>query len=136
MVKSTDVHHLETALEAVDSSTVLSAAWDAFDLAVGVADAITWQGGDELQAMAAAAAGSAGRALLPLPAAGGPREVPTLPADAEALEPFVALMSRTHTALVTLAASAEGDAAAQDALRQAADHALAAANALALVWGR
>ncbi|MFK4600498.1 hypothetical protein [Streptomyces pristinaespiralis] len=136
MVKSTAVQDLESALDAVDDSTVLTAAWDAFDLTVGVADAITWQGGDELQALAAAAAGAAGRALLPLPATGSPREVPTLPAEAEALEPFVVLMSRTHAALITMADSAEGDTAAQDSLREAADHALVAANALALVWGR
>ncbi|MEU0396518.1 hypothetical protein ABZ208_27755 [Streptomyces sp. NPDC006208] len=69
MVKSTDVQELQSALDAVDDSTVLAAAWDAFDLTIGVADGVTWQEGDELQAVAAAAAGSAGRALLPLPAA-------------------------------------------------------------------
>ncbi|MEU1895671.1 hypothetical protein [Streptomyces pristinaespiralis] len=133
MVESTDVQELQSALDAVDDTTVLAAAWDAFDLAIGIADGVTWQGGDELQAMAAAAAGSTGRALLPLPATSGPREVPAPAPGPEALEPYIALMRHTHTALLALADSAH-DATTQASLREAAGHALAAAGALTLVW--
>lgn len=127
---------LEAALDSGDSSTVLAAGWEAFDLAGRVADSVTWDGGDELQAMAAAQAASAGRSLLPLPGTGRPHDVPRVPPGADGLVPYADLMRHLHAALIRLARHADVSAETQAVLREAAGHAAAAADALAAVWER
>ncbi|MGW3622536.1 hypothetical protein [Streptomyces sp. NPDC000880] len=130
------MHDLETALASGDNSTVLAAGWNAFDLVEGVADSVTWEGGDELQALAAAQAASAGRGLLPLPGTGRPHDVlPTIP-GADALVPYADLMRHVHAALTRLAQAAGISAETRTVLREAAGHAAAAAGALASVWER
>ncbi|WP_327278440.1 hypothetical protein OG609_44325 [Streptomyces sp. NBC_01224] len=81
MTTPTPIEDLEAALgaalESAELSGVLAAAWDTFDLVERVADAVTWDGGgDELEAMTAAQACSAGRQLLPLPEHGRPYDLP------------------------------------------------------------
>ncbi|MEV6312613.1 hypothetical protein AB0M10_29005 [Streptomyces sp. NPDC051840] len=126
---NTTIDDLDAALRSDGASTVLAGAWEALDLGVRVADAVTWDGsGDELLALTAAQECAAARALLPLPATGQP--LPLDPVDisagADGLAPFAALLDRAHRALAGLA---EGDAQ----LTAATHHAAAAAAALAAV---
>ncbi|MCX5338700.1 hypothetical protein [Streptomyces atratus] len=79
---------LGAALAPAELSGVLAAAWDAFDLVERVADAVTWDGGgDELGALIAAQACSAGRRLPPLPEQPGPRPGPARRRDPQVLPP-------------------------------------------------
>ncbi|WP_331725944.1 hypothetical protein [Streptomyces sp. NBC_01012] len=129
---NTSMNTVDEALAASSPSTVLAAAWDALDLGVRVADAVTWDGtGDELQALTAAQACSAARSLLPLPDTGPPipLEAGEIQDGPGGLAPYVSLLGRTHGALAALAGT---DAQ----LGEAAEHAATAARALAAVRGQ
>ncbi|MCX4799841.1 hypothetical protein OG497_39035 [Streptomyces sp. NBC_01242] len=136
MTTPTPIEELETALgaalESAELSGVLAAAWDAFDLVERVADAVTWDGGgDELEAMIAAQACSAGRRLLPLPEHGRPYDLPPVPPGAAALVPHVRLLRLVQAALDRVAATEAGEG--RTVLEQAAGHARSGADALAAV---
>ncbi|TLQ38940.1 hypothetical protein [Streptomyces marianii] len=121
-----------SALFSPDPAHVLAAAWDAFDAAGQVADAVAWEpGSDELQALFAAQSCAAGRALLPLPESSRPTGVSTPDAGPAGLEPWVTLLRRVHEALTRL--STEQSAEDRTVLEEAARHAAAGADALAIV---
>ncbi|MGW2089693.1 hypothetical protein [Streptomyces sp. NPDC001880] len=138
MTTPTPIEELEAVLgaapEPAELSGVLAAAWDAFDLVGRVADAVTWDGGDELEAMIAAQACSAGRQLLPLPEHGRPYELPPVPPGAAALVPHVRLLRLVQAALDRAAAAEAGEGRA--VLERAAGHARSGADALAAVRDR
>ncbi|MEU2134149.1 hypothetical protein [Streptomyces sp. NPDC018352] len=139
MTTPTPIEELEAALgptpNPAELSGVLAAAWDAFDLVGRVADAVTWDGGgDELEAMVAAQACSAGRQLLPLPEHGRPYDLPPVPPGAAALVPHVQLLRLVQAALDRVAAAEAGEGRA--VLERAAGHARSGADALAAVRDR
>ncbi|MFD8799921.1 hypothetical protein [Streptomyces atroolivaceus] len=129
---NTAMNALDAALGSADPATVLAGAWEALDLGGQVADAVTWdEAGDELCALMAAQECLAARSLLPLPDTGCPLvlEASDIEAGPGGLEPYVALLERTHRAIA--------DLAEQDVqLGEAAEHAAAAARSLAAVRGQ
>ncbi|HEY9373086.1 hypothetical protein [Streptomyces sp.] len=122
-------------LASSEPRQVFAAAWEAFDVAGRVADAVTWEvGSDELQALVAAQSCSAGQALLPPPESGRPAETPVLAEGAEGLDPWVDLLRQVEAALVQLSDGQSAEARA--VLVEAAGHADVGATALAAVRGR
>ncbi|CAM5252891.1 hypothetical protein [Streptomyces griseomycini] len=124
---------LDTALDADQADTVLSAAWDAFDVAGRLADALAFdEGSDEIQATLVGIKCTEGRRLLPLPENDRPRETPTPCSGRAGLEPYGALLRHASGALRRLASVPEyADDAEQ--LSLVADHAAAAAALLMTV---
>ena len=128
------VFDLSRELGSPDTDRRLAAAWDAFDLALRVADEIAWQeGSDPASALAAGIACAAGRDLLPLPTTGGPQR-PQVLADGT-LAPYVDLLEAVRTALDGEARRTE-DPDAVVAFHNAADRATEAAECLRHVRGR
>jgi hypothetical protein len=119
------------ALDSTSRSEVVAAAWEAFDVAERVADAIAFEdGSDELQALVAAQASAAGRSLLPLPESGRPLDVPAPSPGTEGLAPYVDLLRRAQAALERVAAGPGAEEDSRAVLRQAAGEAGTAAEAL------
>ncbi|MGC8923527.1 hypothetical protein AB7952_33430 [Streptomyces sp. PG2] len=119
------------ALDSTSRSEVVAAAWEVFDVAERVADAIAFEdGSDELQALVAAQASAAGRSLLPLPESGRPLDVPPPTSGAEGLAPYVDLLRRAQAALERVAAGPGAEEDSRAVLRQAAGEAGTAAEAL------
>lgn len=122
---------VNVALGSTSRSAVVAAAWEAFDVAERVADAVAFEdGSEELQALVAAQASAAGRSLLPLPESGRPLDVPPLTPGAEGLVPFVNLLRRAQAALERVAAEPGAEEVSRAVLRQAAGEAGTAAEAL------
>ncbi|MER5182646.1 hypothetical protein ABT009_30570 [Streptomyces sp. NPDC002896] len=125
---------LDAALDATDRTQVLAAAWETFDVAEQVADAVAFEdSSDELQALVAAQASSAGQILLPLPESGRPIDVPAPAQGAEGLAPYVSLLRHAQVALERMAAEPEVEEDGRAVLQEAADKAAIAAEALAAV---
>ncbi|MGW1674585.1 hypothetical protein [Streptomyces sp. NPDC002324] len=112
----------------------MAAAWEAFDVAVRVADAAAFEeGSDELQALLAAQVGAEGRNLLPLPERGQPIDVPPLSPGVDGFTPYVSLLRRAQTALERLAVVPGETASGQEVMQAAAGKAATAAGALLAV---
>ncbi|WP_031152917.1 hypothetical protein [Streptomyces erythrochromogenes] len=125
---------LDARLDSEDTVTALAAAWDAFTLAVEVADSITFEeGNDELQAMAAAQQSMAGRDLLPLPQSGSGVEATAPAPGADGIGAHVRLLEHVSGSLTRLSAAEGTGAEAARCLGRAADLAAGAAEALSRV---
>ncbi|TNM25894.1 hypothetical protein [Streptomyces sedi] len=93
---------LNRALASPRPEEMLAAAWEAFDVGLGLADAAAWEDGlDELQAVVAGQLCAEGRALLPLPVHGRPI-TPPAPSAASA-QRCATLLDDTSAALTALA---------------------------------
>ncbi|MFC7885288.1 hypothetical protein ACFUVV_25930 [Streptomyces sp. NPDC057376] len=122
---------LEDALDSADQSQVLAAAWEAFAAAEWVAHFIAFEEeSDEVQALIAAQASTAGRSLLPLPESGHPIDVPPPPPGADGLTPYATLLRRVQAALEEAAAGRGPDDGWHAAAQEAASKAAIAAEAL------
>ncbi|MDT0446806.1 hypothetical protein [Streptomyces johnsoniae] len=120
---------LRPALESTSATEVLHASWEAFDLSLRVADAVTWLDGvDELRALAAARSCAAGRALLPLPQSGRPLPLPEHPAAHT--DSCAGVLRDVHRALTDLARAHPTPDADDEVLLDAAALAADAATAL------
>ncbi|ARQ69182.1 hypothetical protein [Streptomyces marincola] len=110
---------LRPALGSTSTTEVLHASWEAFDLALRVADAVTWLDGvDELRALAAARACAGGRALLPLPRDGRPLPLPRQPAAST--RACADVLRDVHRSLTALARARPAPDPDGDALLEAA----------------
>ncbi|MFD9081689.1 hypothetical protein [Streptomyces erythrochromogenes] len=125
---------LDARLNSEDTVTALAAAWDVFTLATEVADAITFEeGNDELQAMTAAQQSMAGRNLLPLPQSGRAVKLAAPTPGADGLGPHVRLLEHLSGSLTRLSVAEATDAEAARSLGRAAELAAGAALALSRV---
>lgn len=128
---------LDAALDSTDRSQVVTAVWEAFDVAARVADTVAFEdGSDELQALIAAQASAAGRSLLPLPESGHPIGVPPLLPGAEGLAPYVSLLRHAQAALEHMSVEPGVEEGGPAVMREAADKAATAAVALLAVRER
>lgn len=122
---------LDAALDSTDRPQIMAAAWEAFDVAERVADAVAFEeGSDELQALIAAQASAAGRDLLPLPESGQPIDVPSPSPGAEGLAPYVSLLHHAQAALERMSTEPGVEDDGRAVMREAAGKAATAAGAL------
>jgi hypothetical protein len=132
-----ELNRVSEALAESDAYTVLAAAWDALDLAGRLADAIAWdEASDELQALIVAQECVTARDLLPVPETGVPLNLAEIEPGTAGLAPYIALLDRTHGALVRLASAGDGSTDMPSRLREAARHTSAARAALTTVRER
>jgi hypothetical protein len=101
MPSPTTLNDLHLSLKSANPIDVLNAGWEVFDLSERAAGDVTWHDDfDEIQALGAAQACSAGRALLPLPNTGRPLHLPGTPE--ENVNACAALLKAVHQALTSL----------------------------------
>jgi hypothetical protein len=101
MLSPTTLNDLHLNLRSTNPIDVLNASWEVFDLGERAAGDVVWHHDfDEIQALGAAQACSAGRALLPLPNTGRPLQLPGTPE--ENANACAALLQAVHQALTSL----------------------------------
>ncbi|MGK5534317.1 hypothetical protein [Streptomyces sp. URMC 129] len=104
---TTALDDLHLALDSTDSTTVLHAAWEAFNVGQQVSDAVAWHDDyDEILVLAAAQACTTGQAMLLPPRTGGPTPLP--PLSANSVPACAALLEHVHRSLTALSRHAEG----------------------------
>jgi hypothetical protein len=129
MLYATTLNDLRLHLKSTNPIDVLTASWEVFDLGERAAGEIAWhEEFDEIQALGAAQACSAGRALLPLPSTGQPLHLPGT--AEENVNACAVLLQAVRRALSSLSPSSHDELHRPEDLVKAAALAEEAAEAL------